>query len=593
MKTQIAILSLVCFAMSPIASAAPNFTEDSILNAASFLPPGLPGGAIAQGSIFTIFGTGLGPDPGVNAAEFPLQTELAGISVTVDNGSKVAVSAIPLFGDFKQINAIMPSDAPLGEAMMTVTFDGETSNPVAVNIVESAVGVFTATGIGIGPGSITNFFSAADQPLNTGHATLQPGGFATFWSTGVGGINAPDNLPPAQVDAVVNLRDVDVIVGDVPVTRVLYAGRSAGFPGLDQVIVELDPATPTGCYVPAVIGSDGAFSNYVSLAVSADGETCVDEANPFSSTLTGGGIVGGFGAVRTEFNISPELMAQWTGAALGSETLGSVLAYLSKGAGETVTFKTDAILTKFSEASGNGLDYNPAFSWAPKNVFSAAVIRGITFEEFFGGKMIPLAGNMPGSEIGTIQIRSFDKGQPSAKGFLSTDTWTTNGEGLRHFQEPSLFGLVDLFNESNPDADPVCAFFSFVLNYLYGGSAPSPFSSASFQYGQSGLSFNWQLASPSAETVILWGMAQLTDEQAFALFCAIVDAELGTFDVPPYVLRSVGMTEGRDKIMMGGVAAMSDLEEPGFFNFRDEKQGQVRMGSFYNFASQYRSGQSK
>ena len=132
MRTTIAILSLFCFAINPAASGAPSFTEDSILNAASFLPPGLPGGPIAQGSIFTIFGIGLGPDPGVNAGGFPLETELDGISITIDNGSKAAVSAIPLFGGATQINAIMPSDAPLGEAMMTVTFNGETSDPVAV-----------------------------------------------------------------------------------------------------------------------------------------------------------------------------------------------------------------------------------------------------------------------------------------------------------------------------------------------------------------------------------------------------------------------------------------------------------------------------
>jgi uncharacterized protein (TIGR03437 family) len=580
-------------------SAAPSFTKDSVLNAASFLPRDLPGGSIAQGSIFTIFGTGLGPDPGVNATEFPLQTELAGISVTISDGAKAQVSAIPLFGKGFQINAIMPSDAPLGEAMMTVTFNDETSEPVPVNIVPFAVGVFTATSLGVGPGSITNFFSAADQPLNTAHATIQPGGIATFWSTGVGGINAPDNLPPLQVDAVVHLRDLNVIVGDVPVTRVLYAGRSAQFPGLDQVIVELDPATPTGCYVPAVIGADGVFSNYVSLAISADGETCGDEANPFSETLTGGGIVGGFGAVRTEFNISPELMAQWTGAALGSETLGkgisSILSHFGKGAGETVTFKTDAVLTKFSEASGNGLDYNPVFSWPPRNTFSAAVVRGITFAGFFGGDMIPFPTNMPGSEIGTIQGRSFPSNKSAAKGssFLSWDTWTNAGEGLHHFQEPALFRDVDLFNDPNPDAGPVCTFFSFLLDFLYGESEPSPFSSVIPRFGQTGIRFDWEMADPTVQTVILWGMAQLTEEESFALFCAIVDADLGTFQVPNHVLQSVGMVKGTDMILMGGVAAMPETEEPGFLNFLNDKTGQTRMGSIYNVAFQYLSDYNK
>ena len=127
MKTKTLLLSLLCVALTSTAWAVPSFESKSVLNAASFLPPEIPGGSIAQGSIFTIFGTGLGPDVDVSAAEFPLSTELGGISISVDNGSKVAVAAIPLFGRATQINAIMPSDAPLGQAMMTVTYNGESS----------------------------------------------------------------------------------------------------------------------------------------------------------------------------------------------------------------------------------------------------------------------------------------------------------------------------------------------------------------------------------------------------------------------------------------------------------------------------------
>jgi uncharacterized protein (TIGR03437 family) len=247
MKLITVALLLLCLMVIPVTSAAPNFLPTSVVNAASFLPPEVPGGSLAQGSMFTIFGTDLGPEVPVSATTFPLSTDLEGISISVENESKAIVAAIPLFGRGTQINAIMPSDAPLGEAMMTVTYNGESSPPVPVNIVASAVGIFTSTGIGMGPGSITNFFSATEQPLNTHHEPIEPGGFATFWVTGVAPIDAPDNLPPAQVDAVVNLRDLDVIIGDVPVTSVLYAGRSAQFPALDQVIVELAPETPTGC----------------------------------------------------------------------------------------------------------------------------------------------------------------------------------------------------------------------------------------------------------------------------------------------------------------------------------------------------------
>ena len=465
-----------------------------------------------------------------------------------------------------------------------------------MNIVQAAVGIFTATGIGMGPGSITNFFTAADQPLNTHHEPVAPGGVATFWVTGVGGINAPDNQPPLDVGGVVNLRSLNVIVGDVPVTSVLYAGRSAQFPGLDQVIVELAPTTPTGCYVPAVIGADGVFSNYVTLAVGRKDETCVDEDNPFSGTLTSGGIVGGFGAVRNEFNISADLMAQWTGAALGGEPLGkglgSVLAHLMKGDDEMVNFQTDAVLTKFSESSGNGLAFNPVFSWAPKNVFSAAVVRGITFEDFFGGEMIPFVGNMPGSEIGTINGRSFPPSSLSEKGgTLRWETWTTNGEGLEHFPQPSLYELVDLFNDPNPEAGEVAAFFSFVLRFLYGGSAPSPFSMASIVPDSSGLHYNWALTDPSVQFVLLWGIAELSEEDAFAIFCGLADADLGELRAPNHVLHSVGIMPAYELpagvSVVGGIAAMPGLEEPGFFNFRNDNEGLALEGSVYNFVIEY------
>ena len=53
-------------------AAAPNISFSGVVNAAGFMPPPRPGSAIAQGSIFSIFGAGLGPDPAVMAPEPPL-----------------------------------------------------------------------------------------------------------------------------------------------------------------------------------------------------------------------------------------------------------------------------------------------------------------------------------------------------------------------------------------------------------------------------------------------------------------------------------------------------------------------------------------
>lgn len=55
--------SLVALSLLSAASgtAAPNIFSSGVVNAAGFMPPPRPGSAIALGSVFSIFGTGLGP----------------------------------------------------------------------------------------------------------------------------------------------------------------------------------------------------------------------------------------------------------------------------------------------------------------------------------------------------------------------------------------------------------------------------------------------------------------------------------------------------------------------------------------------------
>src|SRR5258706_2204967 len=74
----------------------PLITPRGIVNAASLIAPGLPSGAIARGSLFSLFGQRVGPAAGVSAAAFPLQTSLAGVSIKVTQGT-TSVDAIPVF----------------------------------------------------------------------------------------------------------------------------------------------------------------------------------------------------------------------------------------------------------------------------------------------------------------------------------------------------------------------------------------------------------------------------------------------------------------------------------------------------------------
>lgn len=54
-------LGLTGFAASVSFAQLPYINYRGVVNAASFMSPGLPGGAVARGSAITIFGSNLGP----------------------------------------------------------------------------------------------------------------------------------------------------------------------------------------------------------------------------------------------------------------------------------------------------------------------------------------------------------------------------------------------------------------------------------------------------------------------------------------------------------------------------------------------------
>jgi len=157
----------------------------AVYNAASFMPPRLPGGAVAQGGIFTIFGASLAPAKPVQASSFPLGTTLGGTSVLVKKGT-TTVNAIRIYVSASQLNVIMPSNAPLGTASVRVQTGFGQSNSMTVNIGPAAFGIFTATGTGLGPGILQNYIAQDNQPINSATIAAKPGQVITLWGTGLG-----------------------------------------------------------------------------------------------------------------------------------------------------------------------------------------------------------------------------------------------------------------------------------------------------------------------------------------------------------------------------------------------------------------------
>ena len=270
-------VGVLCALLAGVAVAQPPLIFNrSIYNAASFMPAGVPAGAIAQGSIFTIFGAQMGPAKSVTANSFPLGTTLGGVSINVVQGS-TSVSAIPVYVSAVQINAIMPSKAPLGMASVQVVVNNAHSNMAPVQIVSSAFGTFTAKGTGIGPGVLYNFVAQNNQPINSPSVTAKPGQVITLWGTGLGPVTTADNVAPTAGNLPVQ---VQVFVGGQAAT-VQYSGRSTCCSGVDQIVFTVPSNAPTGCWVPVYVKTGGTIiSNFVTMAIEATPGVCTTDVLP-------------------------------------------------------------------------------------------------------------------------------------------------------------------------------------------------------------------------------------------------------------------------------------------------------------------------
>lgn len=246
-------------------------TPNSVVNAVSFIPAGLPNSGIAQGSLFSIFGTNMAPSPAVQAASYPLQTSLGetSVKVTVNGVSKDAyISFAGALQGYDQINAILPSDTPVGTGTVTVTYKGQTSAPAPITVVRTQPGITAWSSRGSGGAAATN----AKNEFVTLTNSVRPNDVIVLWATGLGPVDPATEAtrPPAPFQPSV---PVKVFIGGKEAS-VSYAARS-GFTAEDQINVQV-PAGVDGCFVPVVVQAADALSNYVTIPVSANGGACSD-----------------------------------------------------------------------------------------------------------------------------------------------------------------------------------------------------------------------------------------------------------------------------------------------------------------------------
>jgi uncharacterized protein (TIGR03437 family) len=293
MKRLVAILAVPAFALLAWQSEPPPaIGKDGVVNSASRMPPEFGGGQIARGSVFLIRGWRLGPDPAVRAEKFPLEGKLAGISVEI-RAAGVNVNAYPLSVSSNEIEAVLPSEAPLGKVELVVRKDGDPSPPLFVYVVESSFGAYSINGLGWGP--------AKSQ---IGSASARPGQTITLEGTGLGVTGGPDNRQPQRREA---HGRVSITAGGKPVAKIRYAGRSACCSGTDELSFDLPVDTPEGCYVPLRVESGpGIVSNIVTVAVNRSGAACQDPGNWLPRELDGARRVGIAGLLNADVLLSLE-----------------------------------------------------------------------------------------------------------------------------------------------------------------------------------------------------------------------------------------------------------------------------------------------
>jgi uncharacterized protein (TIGR03437 family) len=483
----------------------PFIPRNAVLNSASYVSPGLPGGAIARGSMFSIFGSALGPSAPVQVSAFPLQTALAGVSVRVFQGA-TAVDALPVFVSQAQLNVIMPSNAPLGRVSVQVTYNGVKSNPAPVNIAPSSFGIFAANSAGSGPGIVQNFNSAADQPVNSLIMTARPGQIIILWGTGLGPANGADNVAPTAGDLPI---PVEVYVGGKLASN-LYSGRTPCCSSIDQIVVRIPDDSPSGCYVPVQVRTNGMVtSNTVTMAIDSAGRPCTDSGSGIRQLVTGG--------------------------AVGALLLVRGTMHADLGVTTPLDFAVDTALLSFWQAAANERAFHPMLSLPP----AGACMTYTALRD----QLDPNQASFPDLGSGSLDA-----------GIMATITGPAGSKSLLPASPVSRL-LGSLLGTSFPNTPP--ALFLDPGAYAVtgsGGGDIGPFSASvslappitwsnrdliQIVNRQQPLVLNWTGADPGTQVVAILGGNVDVPTNSTSWFGCLENADAGTFSVPSLILSAV------------------------------------------------------
>jgi uncharacterized protein (TIGR03437 family) len=238
------------------AQPPPNILANGVVNGASFRLATDPNGAVAPGSIVSIFGGNLAP-ASRSATSLPLPTSLFDTSVTF-NG----VAAPLFYVSSTQINAQVPFETPTGPVTVQIQRADGTTGTQTVMVAAVSPGIFTLLQQGAMVGAILH---GKDFTPVTPAAPAVSGETLSIFATGLGALQQPvaeGTLPPSPPPETTALPTVTI--GGVA-AAVGYSGLAARLAGVYQINVQMPAVTATPGTVAVQIRIGGVSSNAVAL----------------------------------------------------------------------------------------------------------------------------------------------------------------------------------------------------------------------------------------------------------------------------------------------------------------------------------------
>jgi uncharacterized protein (TIGR03437 family) len=510
MKT-LRVVSL--FAVAAVAAVA-QFKITSVTNGAGYIPAGLPGGGIAQGAMFVVKGSNIGPASVAIASGFPLPTTLSGTSVQVTVGGRTE-SAIMYYTGTSQLAAILPSSTPLGAGTLTVTYNGQVSAALPITVVASGFSMFTVNQAGSGDAIA---FLNSDNGLITPAHSAAPGDVVVFWGTGLGAI-AGDETNAAPAGDMTNV-PLEVFIGGKPAT-VLYHGRNACCSSVDTVYVTV-PAGISGCLAPVIMKIGNVVSNGASIAVADNGRACAP-TNPglvgidFGALMAKGAVtLGGISLNRT--------VARSAAIMKGDTTVGGGTVRTDTGSASFLRMTTPPSAASLDVANFGACTVN---TYTP----ASGVMVGPAPAFLDAGDSISVAGPRDSKDLHKV----------SSSGYLGyMATLDTSGTYLG----------AGLYTASGLGGDDIGSFSAQIA--LPQALAWTNQDKITTVDRSAGVTVNWTAGDPGGYVQIMGtsflGMAQAPS--AVASFTCTAKTTDGSFTVPSYVLQALppSGTESQDGV---------------------------------------------